>query len=99
MTVYIYLGGPCSLLSQKCFLSTKVDKSTGVASVYPSYSNNMHLLSFYLRFYKVIAWNGYTKVDPKIKPYFSIPVMGSFPIYEVIFRWFLGKPLCRKHCV
>jgi len=46
MTVYLYLGGPYSLLSQKCFLSTKVDKSTGVASVYPSYSDNIHLLPF-----------------------------------------------------
>lgn len=44
VTVYIYLGGPCLLLSRKCFLSTKVDKSTGVASVYPSYSDNIHLL-------------------------------------------------------
>ena len=46
MTVYIHLGGPHSLFSRKCFLNTKVDKSTGGASVYPSYSDNIHLLPF-----------------------------------------------------
>jgi hypothetical protein len=60
MTVYIYLGGPCSLLSWKYFLSTNVDKSTGVASVYLSYSDNIHLLPFYLRCYEVIGPQDWT---------------------------------------
>lgn len=60
MTVYIYLGGPCSLLSWKCFLSTNVDKGTGVAAVYPSYSDNIRLLPLYLRCYKVIGPQDWT---------------------------------------
>jgi len=36
---------------------------------------------------------------PRLNLIFTIPVVGSFPIEEVIFHWFLGKPSCRKHCV
>lgn len=46
MTGPVFLGGLFWLLSNKFSFSTKVEMSTGVASVYPNYSDNIHLWPF-----------------------------------------------------